>query len=507
MAFAEDRAGCVWIGMYPKGLVRDCGGHFQSIQSVPPGTVNALLADREGRLWVASSQGGLGCVDDPNTASPRMRRYGAAEGLRSDQLFDLAQDHYGRIYVAGGQGVDRLDSGTGYVYHFAASGGPPPGEIQRLYCDRTGAVWFASNFGLARYEPQPEPTGTPQAPAIRALHVSGIPVLASDEGEPHFAGGAFPAGRNSIEIGYSSVDFSPGNELRYRYRLLPLEKRWGQPTRSRSVRYAAIGPNSYRFEVQSVGPSGAIGAGVASLEFRILGPVWTRWWFLLLAACGVAGLAYAAHLYRLRHLLAVERVRAGLAADLHDDLGSGLVEITILTEVARRRARLPELAMVADRARELRGTLSDIVWSVDPASDNPAGLVRRWRETAFNLVGNESLTFSAAGIDENDQVTLAPDRRRHLLLLFKEVMTNIARHARARHVRVDVRCNAVELSLEVRDDGCGFQPGRPNSGNGLKSIAQRAERLRATLAIESRPGGGTIVRLKAPLRPKNRMTM
>ena len=164
--------------------------------------------------------------------------------------------------------------------------------------------------------------------------------------------------------------------------------------------------------------SGLPSALTATVEFDIQGPFWSAGWFRTLAGAFLAALVFSVHRYRVRHLLALERVRAHLAADLHDDLGSGLAEFAILTEVAKQRGNSEELEVVAQRARELRSTMGDIVWSVDPEFDNLDGLIRRWRQTAFALLGDDRLEFVAPASEQTARIELTPQRRRHLLLLF-----------------------------------------------------------------------------------------
>jgi ligand-binding sensor domain-containing protein/signal transduction histidine kinase len=501
-SFAEEASGQIWIGFYPGGLVRFRGGRFESITGgLPAGSINGLLVDHKGRLWVGSSQGGIGRIDEPAAPVPGLRRYTDVEGLRSRDVEALAEDHNGRIYIAGGQGVDRLDPDTNLIDRYPSTGGLPPGEAERLHTDRQGSIWFASNFGLSRLVPEAGSAGATPLPTIREIRVSGVPILRSDEGEAHVGHLRFPAGKDSIEIAYGSVDFSIVNSIRYRYRLMPVEEQWRPPTAIHSAQYAGIGAGSYRFEIQTVSPSGSVSARTAMVEFDIQAPFWRAWWFFVLLGAFLAALVFSAHLYRVRHLLALEHVRAHLAADLHDDLGSGLAEIAILTEVAKQHGNAAELAVVAQRARELRSTMGDIVWSVDPEYDNLDGLIRRWRQTAFALLGNESLAFEAPASELTARIELNPERRRHLLLLFKEVVTNVARHAQGGSVRIKVWLSPAGLNLEVRDNGCGFRTETAHSGSGLKNIVKRAEALGASIRIQSQPGFGTAVSLTAPFEP------
>lgn len=102
-SFAEDRSGDVWAGMYPSGLVRFHGSGYELItHNVPLGAINSLLLDSQGRLWIGSSQGGVGRMDNPAAAEPKIQHYGLDQGLSSEHIFSLVEDDGGRIYVAGG---------------------------------------------------------------------------------------------------------------------------------------------------------------------------------------------------------------------------------------------------------------------------------------------------------------------------------------------------------------------------------------------------------------------
>jgi signal transduction histidine kinase len=197
----------------------------------------------------------------------------------------------------------------------------------------------------------------------------------------------------------------------------------------------------------------------------VQGPFWKTWWFFVLAGASSAGLVYS--LYRLRHLLALERIRAHLAADLHDDLGSGLAEIAILTEVANRRGSAPGLDLVAACARELRQTMSDIVWAIDPLGDSLENMINRWQQTAVALLGDDQVEFTAPKNDLAGHVDLTSSQRHDLRLLFKEIITNITRHASANRVRIQIGYSSGWLKLEICDDGCGFDPDQVQAGNGF----------------------------------------
>jgi signal transduction histidine kinase len=193
-------------------------------------------------------------------------------------------------------------------------------------------------------------------------------------------------------------------------------------------------------------------------------------------------------------------VRTRLATDLHDDLGAGLAEIAILTEVARREASESAgnaLAYVATRARGLRGALGDIVWTVDPSRDHLDDLVRRMRETALTMLenGNRNIHFSAPHENEMEHIELPPDVRRHLLLFFKESVTNIARHAEATDVSLELSLTGRRVRMLLRDNGRGFDPEKPAPGRGLSSLRYRAGEMKGDLRLKSTVGQGTEIEL------------
>lgn len=310
-----------------------------------------------------------------------------------------------------------------------------------------------------------------------------------------------------VEIDYGSLALGLGERLRYRYRLEGADRGWSAPTDRRTVSYARLAPGSYRFAVEAVNADGIASRQPATVPFRVLPGLWQRWWFLagLGAAVGLGG--YAAFRYRLGMLLEVERVRLRVAADLHDDIGSNLSKIAILSEVAHRQepaARLASLSQIADTARQLVDSMSDIVWAVNPSRDTLLDLSQRMRAFATELFSAMDVTLRFEGPADTGPVPIAADLRRQVFLIFKEAVTNAAAHSRARHVEIELRLERGTLTLRVADDGAGFDLGSVSDGHGLQSLHERARALDGKLDIRSAPGAGTVVSLEAPISGRRR---
>lgn len=498
LSFATDKSGSVWIGFAYGGLARFRNGQMRLVtKGIPAGSINGLLSDHRGRLWIASSRGGLAVINDPLSAEPIACSRQHEAGIRGQHLYALAEDLTGRLYVAGGEGVDRFDPSTGKVDHFDVSGGLPLGETQRLYCDHSGAIWFASNFGLSRLQPGLDQPARPSDPVIHDFIAAGTRVAASDEGERLIGRFKFPAHWNSIQIMYGNTTFATNETVTYRYRLVGLDASWHGPVAERSIRYGGLGPGSYRFEVQSVNSAGLSSLHSADVEFSVGAPFWRTWWFMLLSAISTAAAALAWHRSKLKHAVALERIRAGFAADLHDDLGSGLTEIAILSEVAKRNDKITTLDEVAKRARELRESMADIVWSADPRRDNVEEFIQKCRQAAFALLGDQELEFRVRSSPSLD-MPLPPLIRCNLLRLYKEALTNVARHARSTHTLIEIAVEGSSLLLKISDDGCGFS--EPKDANGLVYMKERAAAMQANLSISSESEAGTVVEVVVPLK-------
>jgi ligand-binding sensor domain-containing protein/signal transduction histidine kinase len=499
-ALVEDRTGAVWIGMWSGGLVRYRNGRFQqfSPSSGAPRQVRALLVDGQGRVWIGSNGEGLLRVDDPSAEHPVFSVYTRSNGLSNEAIQALTEDLNGRIYVAGDASIDRVDPrlapGIGRIHHFTSNDGGLRAGFRVAFRDRRGALWFGGNQGLLRIEPQKDSSNPPNV-LVYAMLVNGQRRPISDLGEAQPVALSLSSSERQLQVDFGGLR----HDLLYQTRLSGIDRDWSPPSSARRVHYLSLAPGGYELAIRAVTPDGTFSTVPARVRFRIAAPVWERWWFLLLSSGALTGIFYAIHGYRLRHAVAIERVRTRLAADLHDDLGSGLAEIAILTEVAGQREPLLGLDAVARRARELRAAMSDIVWSVDPSGDSLEELINRWRQTAFALLGEGGLEFLAPPAEETSRVKLAPDQRRELLLFFKEIATNVARHAGAKHARICVQTEGKRLRLEVRDDGCGFDPERNDRGAGLKSMHRRAEALHGSLKIDSQPGFGATVTLSVPL--------
>jgi len=520
-AFAEDRFGAVWIGFNQGRLLR-YRDRFEEVplrapqpEGRPPirGAVRSVLADRQGRVWLASTTQGLGRIDDPQAAVPTVRWYGKADGLSSDTAWMLVEDESGALFVGTGRGVDRFDPATQRFTHYSADDGVPRGEIWGGLRDRSGRIWFATTNGVARFDARAEARRPEPITLITAIRIGGMSLPTRADGAQRFAGLTIQPGDRRLEIDYVSPGAQAADGLRYQHQLQGVDRDW-TITDARTVAFAGAAPGSYRFFVRAVFADGAV-ADSATVEFTVLAPFWQRGWFLALAAACTCALAFAVHRSRLRHAIAVERVRSQIAADLHDGVGASLSRIAILSEVVRQQANsalpdaLPALTAISDNARAVIDDMSDAVWFIDPQVDNLQQVVVRARALASELFDGQRIRWTIEAAGDASHVPLASEQRRHVYLVIKEALTNVLRHAQASNVVVFVTASRGRLRIEVTDDGIGLDGKARNhsaagGGHGLENMRRRASALGGTAQIESpAKGRGTHIVVDVPTTPSH----
>jgi len=199
----------------------------------------------------------------------------------------------------------------------------------------------------------------------------------------------------------------------------------------------------------------------------------------------------------------MERLRTRIATDLHDDIGSTLSQIAILSEVAQRHPPGEDceqpLVDIAGLSRELVDSMSDIVWAIDPEQDRLDDLTHRMRRFAGDLFSYNGVRvrFQAPGGEKNPRVDA--DIRRQVFLIFKESLHNSARHSGCSEVDIRLHMGGGWLELALADNGKGFDLARVRCGHGLASMAQRARQLGGELAVETAPGRGAALKLRVPV--------
>jgi ligand-binding sensor domain-containing protein len=501
--FHEDRHGQIWMGLYRIGLVRFREGRFQFFgvqDGVPEGGIRAIYEDAEGRLWLASGRGGLGLIQNPQADRLDITRYTTADGLASDEIQAITADRWGRVYAGTGLGVDRLELPSKRVRHYTVADGLAPGEILDAVRDSNGDLWFGTLKGVSRFTPRPDRPERALPVRVFGARIAGQSQMVAEAGVALLRLRDFQPGQNDLQIDFAVTGVSGLSLPLYQYRLEGAGGGWSAPTDQRSVILSNLRPGQYSFLVRALA-GGHLTGPQSEVVFRVLPYFWEHWWFF--PGCGtlLAGLAWGAYRYRVASLKKIEQMRTRIARDLHDDVGSALSKIVILSEVALQTGdgglgMGTTLNRIAETSREVLESVGDLVWAMNARTEHLEDLIRRMRSFSSQVfeAKDVSFRFETAGIPVHKPVS--PEVLRHVYLIFKESVNNAARHSRCTQASASLRLEEDDLVLTVADNGTGFTT-QPGSGHhGIESLKARAAGLQGKISWTV--GKGTVVTLRFP---------
>ena len=512
-----DRAGTLWLrGHALLARLRDGTlSVLQPTEGLPETEPRAFFQDSRGWLWIGLRYKGVSVIKDPSAENLKFINYSTQTGLASDTVWTITEDDAGRIYLGTGKGLDQLDPLTGRIRHFNVRDGLAGDVISGCIKDRKGNIWAATSGGLSKFDPRAERiVDRPPPIYFSRVQVAGEDLPLPETGAERIPELELPAARNNLLVEYVALSFHGEQRLRYQYKLVGVDGDWSQPTETRSVNYARLSPGSYQLLARAINQEGSLSSEPAVFQFRILPPLWQRWWFLALAALAVGAMIYALHLYRVAQLIKLERVRTRIATDLHDDIGASLSRVAILSEVVKRQIgaspasgeqSIPLLAEIADSARGLVASMREIIWAIDPRQDSLGNVVAQVRQFASDVLEAQEINWDFQVAPELEKIKLDPEQRRHLFLIFKEAINNIARHADCRCVSLSLTITRHQLRAEIRDDGRGFAANGGDSapttnGHGLENMRRRAAQVGGQVSIDSAPGCGVAIKLMIPLK-------
>jgi ligand-binding sensor domain-containing protein/signal transduction histidine kinase len=508
LCITQDRQRALWIGTIG-GLFRIAGEqitHFTRKDGLSHDLVRAVHEDADGVLWIGTYGGGLNRFKDG-----RFTAFGPRASLPDTAVSRIIEDDRGHLWMSGNKGIVRVaradlnafaEGRIAYVpsTSFGAAdgmltdetnGGAPAG-----WRARDGRLWFPTIKGLVAIEPDSS-AATPPPVFVERVLAGGRPL-----------GGGDTAGRGSadVEFRYTAIDLGAAEKTRFRYRLAGYDRDWIEAGDRRVAFYTQVPPGSYTFEVMGANGDGVWSAAPTRAAITIV----PFWWqrrearvagvFLLIAVTAFVARHVSlrrarARVAELERDQALERERARIARDLHDDLGSRLAQIALIAEGPAPGS--PD--RIATVAREAMRTMDELVWTVNSRNDT----VERFAEFAAEFAEEH---LSLAGIRYRLQIQpdldgrrLDADARRHLFLAFKEAIHNVVKHAGASDVRIALGLSGDTLVLEVADNGRGLPADAAvGTGNGLRNMRERLELAGGTLGVEPNPGGGTRLVFRAP---------
>lgn len=540
VTFAPAPDGGLWTGT-SKGLYHTdaAGGGAHPVPGTPfgTGTVSALAADSSGSLWAAADERVCrlprgtaawacdtlaGALDvTALVALPSGDLWAATRGraivrwhdgrwkdlpgarvLPTRNVLNLIPAR-GAVWVAAFGAVlrvaERPDTPDGWAVleHLTGWHGLPGRGANDVLEEPDGTLWLTTARGVMRVPAAARRTPHPPPP------VTLVDARVDTEAVPLARALVLPHQRNRLELRFAALSLRDPSPILYQVRLGP-DDPWRDTRGLPSFRWVDLPGGHYRAEVRASADGLTWSSAPAVFQFTVRPPWYREPWAIALFALAVVAALAVGYRARVAVLLGLERQRARIAMDLHDEIGSALGSIGILSGVlaqngapAAPSGEQHRIAHeIARTAGEVGGALSDIVWSLDPRPGTLRDLAARLADHGERLFASDDVEFRTSFPAVWPPAALPLALRRNVVAVGLEALHNAARHARARHVSLALASQDGGWELVVRDDGSGLRdaPDTEHTGLGLTSMRRRAAEVGGSVAWEATPGGGTTMR-------------
>lgn len=464
--------------------------------------VRSMALDEMGTLWVGCRYGGIYRIQETSKGF-NVENCNAAAHISCTRITDIKKEDTTAVWFASCNGIYRYLPAKNQWRHYNTSHGLLNAEVFSIAVDaKKKLVWALTAEGITKLPIDAQWTTVPPQVNITSVNVLGKPdslALATE------APVQFPFSKNSIGFSFAGASFIDEKRTLYKYRLEGYDQSWSEPVTTNSVNYASLPAGHYEFKVLASNVYGQWSAKPASFRFEIVRPFYNSPVFMGLLVFLALAAFYFIRLQHLQQRYRIEKLRLTIARDLHDDVGSTLGSINLLTETASRRLTthaaseeiVPLFQKIGQSAETTLDAMDDIVWSINPGKDKIQDLLVRMREFAIPLLEARNIGFNFI-VEGADEQPLPMNLRRNAFLIFKETIYNVLKHAEATRIEIKISRDHHLFLMQIADNGKGFSAPSGNR-NGLQNLHSRAEMVQGALTIHS-SAAGTQVQLTAPLR-------
>jgi len=374
--------------------------------------------------------------------------------------------------------------------------------MEAMSCSSDGAVWFGGTRNLYQLtDPEWEYNVSFQTNITGVLAENDSLIFGGYGEQRSFP--EFSYEQNDMRFTYAAASYIEPEANQYRTRLRGYEEEWSNWSGETQKDYTFIPEGTYTFEVQGRNVYHKTGS-IDSYTFTVLPPWYRTIWAYLAYLMMAGGVIYGGYKVRLNSILKEQRIRDGIARDLHDELSSTLSSINFFADaISSKKLGQTEsnrfLSLIQKSSREAKEKVSDIVWVIHSDNDDWENLLLRCKRFASDLLDSKQIWYT---FDVKGSFSGKPDisQRKNIWLIFREILANIARHAEPDSVKVQFHNDAGILYIYIEDDGNGFDESKIHqNGNGVQNIKDRVSQLGGICSLQTQPGEGTRWVIEVPV--------
>ncbi len=479
------------VSFYKNGVFK----HLRKKDGLSDRIINTITELKDGSIWFGTAQGGItkyhnGIYDTIDTK----------DGLTSNHIRGIKQIG-NKIFVTTDDGLNIItqDGNKYFIRNLKKDDGLLSNDCNRnaLYLDNKQNLWIGTTKGVSKFNitADKENTTPPQ------LYITGIEIFNKKFPlEKFLSTKELKYNQNYLKFIYTGINLSAPEKIKYKYRLSGIDNEWVESI-ANSAPYTNLDNGNYTFEVKARNEWG-YWSEPKTLSFVINPAWWETWWFYSLTVLAIGSLIAFISSYRYRHLLAIEKMRSKISADLHDSVGSGLSEISILAELLNTQISEDKkdfksaLNNISTISRSLIESMSDIVWLVNPKKDTLKDLFNRLQMSYHEVLKYTDIDLLVENLDELETIKLPMNFRQHLYLIFKEAINNAIKYSGGDLLNLKIQTAGNNLTVIFSDNGIGFKQNEKEMGNGLINMKNRAKEIGGKIEYFSEENKGTIITFK-----------
>jgi len=448
---------------------------------------------------IGTSNRGLLIYD---TVQKKTSQYTIQNGLNSNFVYSVVDDKKGQIWLGTGHGLNKLylDTLTARVTltNESRQGDISSGEFNEdaALCTDDNTLWFGTATGLMRFRPD----------SINRINY--MPPLVFKTALPE--NGIRSPQQNHLAFDFNCASYEFSKEILYQFRLSGIDKNYSELSPAQNVIYSHLPPGKYLFNARAFNRQTGVFSNTISYPFEIRPAFYQTilfkiFLFFLLAACLYSIFRFR-NLRKEKRFREIERIRQNeqiklrqqATEDFHDEMGNTITRIQLLADVLRSKLLKgnTDVNIYIDRIKENVSSLyqgtRDIIWALNPKSDHLEEIIYRLSTTGSELFIDTEIIFSFHNQINNGFEAILPGHTgRNILLIFKEAMNNIVKHAKATSASLTIEKKGQQVLIVLQDNGYGFIAGSIKKGYGTVNMSKRAERLDGVFTIESGINCGT----------------
>ncbi|RYY69485.1 MAG: hypothetical protein EOO13_09400 [Chitinophagaceae bacterium] len=456
--------------------------------------LRGICSNRKGKIFVIFRGEHIAWLNSNATGEMNFKELGREQGLSSAAIDELLSDASGNMWCNNSFGISQYkvnqNSFSNYIladYEMNTTNNP---SVYISPNDGSFYIGQANSFLVFNYNNNPNSIQTTN------LLFNELKIYNTPYGKKIKDGDKLLLNykEDMISVEFALLSYSNSPENRYSWKLEGLDKAWNT-SRDNVATYNHLVPGTYTLLVKAANSNGDWKTVPIKLHITIRPPFYATWWFKVLVLLFIAGLIWFFIRRRIKRIKEKFELRNRIASDLHDEIGSTLTSINILSNVSRQAMEQQPthakelLQQISNQSKNIQQNMSDIVWSIRPDNEKIENLVVRIREYAAQTLEPLNIDTLIEADDELVERILPMQYRKDILLISKEAINNIARHSNANAAKVVFKLNKKNISLSITDNG---RWKGNHSGTGSKTMKERAKGLGGQLTIDARDTGTTV---------------